>query len=108
MKKNIKRPTAEWLIKPLDGDTNEIIARHLARTAEIDEVETELGGMYRCSYSRINELLQAVKIFKLKFKVYRRRSKNSQLELWQFDKAEKLKKSKKYKETKKQIKKLDL
>lgn len=101
-----QRPTEQWLVRPLDADTNENIARELARTGDVDEVETELGGMYRCSYAKITTLVNSAKKFNLRFEVYRKRTKNSQLEYWEFGhKKLKARKSKKYQQAKKQMNK---
>ncbi len=105
MTKKIKNPTSEWFIRPLDGHTNEVIARELARGNNVDELETELGGMFRCPYSKINFFLQSTEMFKLRFEIYRKRRVNSKLERWEFGHKKRTKRSKKYQEIKKQIEK---
>lgn len=101
MKTLPKRPTDQWFIHPLDADTNEIIARELARLSEVDEVETELGSMYRCAYARIEDFQNAKEKYKLRFRVYRRRTSGSKLEEWKFGyKKTKTKRSAKYQKAK--------
>lgn len=106
MKTLPKNSTAEWFIQPLDANTNEIIARELSRLAEVDEVETELGSMYRCSYARIKDFLNAKEKYKMEFRVYRKGTKGDKLEELEVEhKKPKTKKSQKYQEAKKEAKK---
>ncbi len=81
MAKKIKKPTAEWFIKPTDGGhTNEVIANHLATYSSIDEVKTEFGWTYRCSYEEIKYFQECKEKFKLKFDVFKKRNKSDKTE----------------------------
>ncbi len=105
MKKKIKKPTKEWFIYPLNSETNEVIARELAKTIEIDEVETERGWMFRCSYSHINAFLKATAHFNLQFKVFRRRKTSHKIEEWKFCHKKRVRRSKKFQKARKEIEK---
>lgn len=99
-----KNPTAEWLVRPLDSHTNQAIARDLERVGFLEEVETELGDMYICSYERIAFFQKSARDLSLKFEVYRRRNRGNKPERWKFDtNKSKSKKSKKFRQAQKDL-----
>ncbi len=77
-----KNPTAEWFVRPLDSHTNQSIARDLDRIGFLEEMETELGDMYRCPYERIAFFQKSARDLHLNFEVYRRRTRGGKLEKW--------------------------
>jgi hypothetical protein len=98
-----KYKTREWLVRPLDGHTNEVISRRLAQKLDIDEVETEYGGMFRCDFEVISRIVESKKQFNLRLEVYRKKTNHAKLEFWPFTDIQRLRKSAKYQAAKKAV-----
>ncbi|MBN2885061.1 hypothetical protein JXE04_04030 [Patescibacteria group bacterium] len=80
-----------WFIEPLNAFTNEVIAKELAKTADVTEnVQLKISdGSFHSvfqvpAYSTIAKFKAGSAKFNLKFKVYCSSSKNAQVRLWKF------------------------
>ncbi|MDD2680488.1 MAG: hypothetical protein PHE20_00085 [Patescibacteria group bacterium] len=86
-----KTVTTNWFVEPLNPFTNEVIAKELAKTADIVESvklkinDGSVHAMYQVpSYHIISQLDAGKKQFSLKYKVYSRTGINAQIRIWNF------------------------
>lgn len=82
----------DWFVEPSDAHTNEVIARNLSATNQLNEnvdIEDDKGvshSVYQVeSHSFITRLYRDRQKFSLRFNVYTRQGKNKPIRLWQFE-----------------------